>query len=179
MSSDLGDIKAGNINIGNGAFTVSRNGDLYAKNGRFEGTVYADKIEGDVLKFFPFTRVKTGRYALTYTNTTQKDIVLSFQNISFVTPDSKSSYWVRIKVNDQQIYEQEFWSVLSHSYSDAQGNHDYYKGIFYNAPFLHVVHGNTTSNIVIEIDHEITINRGIRWSEVDIPSVPYVLAARI
>lgn len=179
MSSDLGDIKAGNINIGNGAFTVSRNGDLYAKNGRFEGTVYADKIEGDVLKFFPFTRVKTGRYALTYTNTTQKDIVLSFQNISFVTPDSKSSYWVRIKVNDQQIYEQEFWSVFSHYYSDAQGNHDYYKGIFYNAPFLHVVHGNTTSNIVIEIDHEITVNRSIRWSEVDIPSVPYVLAARI
>ena len=179
LSSDLGDINAGNINIGNGAFTVSRNGDLYAKNGRFEGTVYADKIEGDVLKFFPFARVKTGRYALTYTNTTQKDIVLSFQNISFVTPDSKSSYWVRIKVNGQQIYEQEFWSVLSHSYSDVQGNHDYYKGIFYNAPFLHVVHGNTTSNIVIEIDHEITINRSIRWSEVDIPSVPYVLAARI
>lgn len=179
MSSDLGDIKAGNINIGNGAFTVSRNGDLYAKNGRFEGTVYADKIEGDVLKFFPFTRVKTGRYALTYTNTTQKDIVLSFQNISFVTPDSKSSYWVRIKVNDQQIYEQEFWSVFSHSYSNAHGDHDYYKGIFYNIPFLHVVHGNTTSNIVIEIDHEITVNRSIRWSEVDIPSIPYVLAARI
>ena len=179
VSSDLGDIKAGNINIGNGAFTVSRNGDLYAKNGRFEGTVYADKIEGDVLKFFPFARVGTGRYAMTYTNTTQKDIVLSFQNISFITPNSKSSYWVRIKINGRQIYEQEFWSVFSHTYSTARGNVDVYRGIFYNIPFLQVVHGNTTSNIVIEIDHELTVNRSTSWTGVDIQSTPYILAARI
>lgn len=179
VSSDLGDIKAGNINIGNGAFTVSRNGDLYAKNGRFEGTVYADKIEGDVLKFFPFARVGTGRYAMTYTNTTQKDIVLSFQNVSFITPNSKSSYWVRIKINGRQIYEQEFWSVFSHAYSTARGNVDVYKGIFYNVPFLQVVHGNTTSNIVIEIDHELTVNRSTSWKGVDIQSTPYILAARI
>lgn len=179
VSSDLGDIKAGNINIGNGAFIVSRNGDLYAKNGRFEGTVYADKIEGDVLKFFHFARVGTGRYAMTYTNTTQKDIVLSFQNISFITPNSKSSYWVRIKINGRQIYEQEFWSVFSHTYSTARGNVDVYRGIFYNVPFLQVVHGNTTSNIVIEIDHELTVNRSTSWKGVDIQSVPYILAARI
>lgn len=179
LSSDLGDINAGNINIGNGAFTVSRNGDLYAKNGRFEGTVYADKIEGDVLKFFPFARVKTGRYAMTYTNTTQKDIVLSFQNISFITPDSKSSYWVKIKINGQQIFEQEFWSVFSHENLELGRDRYVYKGIFYSVPFLHVVHGNTTSNIVIEVDHEITVNRRTDRSEVDIPSTPYILAARI
>lgn len=179
VSSDLGDINAGNINIGNGAFTVSRDGDLYAKNGRFEGTVYADKIEGDVLKFFPFTRVKTGRYAMTYTNTTQKDIVLSFQNISFITPDSKSSYWVKIKINGQQIFEQEFWSVFSHENLEPGRDRYVYKGIFYSVPFLHVVHGNTTSNIVIEVDHEITVNRRTNRSEVDIPSTPYILAARI
>lgn len=179
VSSDLGDINAGNINIGNGAFTVSRDGDLYAKNGRFEGTVYADKIEGDVLKFFPFTRVKTGRYAMTYTNTTQKDIVLSFQNISFITPDSKSSYWVKIKINGQQIFEQEFWSVFSHEDLELGRDRYVYKGIFYSVPFLHVVHGDTTSNIVIEVDHEITVNRRTNRSEVDIPSTPYILAARI
>ena len=180
VSSDLGDIRAGNINIGNGAFTVSSEGDLYAKNGRFEGTVYADKIEGDVLKFFPFARVGTGRYAMNYTNTTQKDIVLSFQNISFVTPNSKSSYWVRIKINGQQIYEQEFWSVFSNDTPSGESGHrDIYKGIFYNVPFIHIVHGNSTANIVIEVDHEITVNRSVRWSEVDIPSLPYVLAARI
>lgn len=179
VSSDLGDINAGNINIGNGAFTVSRDGDLYAKNGRFEGTVYADKIEGDVLKFFPFTRVKTGRYAMTYTNTTQKDIVLSFQNISFITPDSKSSYWVKIKINGQQIFEQEFWSVFSHENIEPGRDRYVYKGIFYSVPFLHVVHGNSTSNIVIEVDHEITVNRRTDRSEVDIPSTPYILAARI
>lgn len=179
VSSDLGDINAGNINIGNGAFTVSRDGDLYAKNGRFEGTVYADKIEGDVLKFFPFARVKAGRYAMTYTNTTQKDIVLSFQNISFITPDSKSSYWVKIKINGQQIFEQEFWSVFSHENLELGRDRYVYKGIFYSVPFLHVVHGNTTSNIVIEVDHEITVNRRTDRSEVDIPSTPYILAARI
>lgn len=179
VSSDLGDINAGNINIGNGAFTVSRDGDLYAKNGRFEGTVYADKIEGDVLKFFHFARVKTGRYAMTYTNTTQKDIVLSFQNISFITPDSKSSYWVKIKINGQQIFEQEFWSVFSHENLELGKDRYVYKGIFYSVPFLHVVHGNTTSNIVIEVDHEITVNRRTDRSEVDIPSTPYILAARI
>nr|WP_314592331.1 phage tail protein [uncultured Neisseria sp.] len=179
VSSDLGDINAGNINIGNGAFTVSRDGDLYAKNGRFEGTVYADKIEGDVLKFFPFARVKTGRYAMTYANTTQKDIVLSFQNISFITPDSKSSYWVKIKINGQQIFEQEFWSVFSHENLELGRDRYVYKGIFYSVPFLHVVHGNTTSNIVIEVDHEITVNRRTDRSEVDIPSTPYILAARI
>ena len=179
VSSDLGDITAGNINIGNGAFTVSRNGDLYARNGRFEGTVYADKIEGDVLKFFPFARVGTGRYAMTYTNTTQKDIILSFQNISFITPNSKSSYWVRIKINGQQLYEQEFWSMFSYTYSTARGNVDVYRGVFYNVPFLQVVHGNTTSNIVIEIDHELTVNRSTRLNGADITSTPYILAARI
>lgn len=179
VSSDLGDITAGNINIGNGAFTVSRNGDLYARNGRFEGTVYADKIEGDVLKFFPFARVGTGRYAMTYTNTTQKDIILSFQNISFITPNSKSSYWVRIKINGQQLYEQEFWSMFSYTYSTTRGNVDVYRGVFYNVPFLQVVHGNTTSNIVIEIDHELTVNRSTRLNGADITSTPYILAARI
>lgn len=174
MSSDLGDIRAGNINIGNGAFTVSSEGNLYAKNGRFEGTVYADKIEGDVLKFFPFARVGIGRYALTYANTSQKDIVLSFQNISFVTHHSKSSYWVKIKINGQQVYEQEFWSVFSHTVGSGRDSYDVYRGLFYNIPFLYVVHGDTISKIVIEIDQEMEYRFGV-----DIPSIPYILAARI
>lgn len=175
LSSDLGNVRAGDINIGGGAFTVDRSGNLYARNGRFEGTVYADKIEGDVLKFFPFARVKTGRYALTYNNTTQKDILLSFQNLSFLTPNSKSSYWVKIKINGQQIYKQEFWSMYSHNYYDGDRKVDVYRGLFYNVPFIHIVNGNTTIQIIIEIDHQY----GYGWDEVDALSIPYILAARI
>lgn len=172
VSSDLGDIRAGNINIGNGAFTVSNEGDLYAKNGRFEGIVYADKIEGDVLKFYSFARVGTGRYALNYANTShKKDVLLSLQNLSFITPNSKSSYWVRIKVNGQQVYNQEFWSVFSHTV----GRTDVYRGLFYNVPFAYVVNRDEAIHIVIEIDHQTDYDT----NEIDALSQPYVLAARI
>jgi hypothetical protein len=174
LSSDLGNIRGGDINIGGGAFTVNRNGDLYARNGRFEGTVYADKIEGDVLKFYPFSKANTGRYRLVYTNTSQKDVLLSLQNLSFLTPNSKSSYWVRIKINGQQVYRQEFWSIFSHSTGGRYGG-DVYRGIFYNIPFIYIANGNTTSEIIIEVDHQTDYNT----SAVDIISIPYILAARI
>lgn len=46
---ESGHFAGGSINIGNGNFTVDSNGNLYAKSGRFEGTVYADEIVGDVV----------------------------------------------------------------------------------------------------------------------------------
>lgn len=174
LSSDLGNVRAGDINIGGGAFTVDRSGNLYARNGRFEGTVYADKIEGDVLKFYPFSKANTGRYRLVYTNTSQKDVLLSLQNLSFLTPNSKSSYWVKIKINGQQVYRQEFWSIFSHT-SGNRYRSDIYRGIFYNVPFIYIANGNTTSEIIIEVDHQTDYDT----SAVDIISIPYILAARI
>ena len=174
LSSDLGNVRAGDINIGGGAFTVDRSGNLYARNGRFEGTVYADKIEGDVLKFYPFSKANTGRYRLVYTNTSQKDVLLSLQNLSFLTPNSKSSYWVKIKINGQQVYRQEFWSIFSHT-SGGRYSSDIYRGIFYNVPFIYIANGNTTSEIIIEVDHQTDYNT----SAVDTISIPYILAARI
>lgn len=174
LSSDLGNVRAGDINIGGGAFTVDRSGNLHARNGRFEGTVYADKIEGDVLKFYPFSKANTGRYRLVYTNTSQKDVLLSLQNLSFLTPNSKSSYWVKIKINGRQVYLQEFWSIFSHT-SGGRHSSDIYRGIFYNIPFIYITNGNTTSEIIIEVDHQTDYNT----SAVDIISTPYILAARI
>lgn len=174
LSSDLGNVRAGDINIGGGAFTVDRSGNLYARNGRFEGTVYADKIEGDVLKFYPFSKANTGRYRLVYTNTSQKDVLLSLQNLSFLTPNSKSSYWVTIKINGRQVYRQEFWSIFSHT-SGGRYSSDIYRGIFYNVPFIYIANGNTTSEIIVEVDHQTDRNT----SAVDIISTPYILAARI
>lgn len=174
LSSDLGNVRAGDINIGGGAFTVDRSGNLYARNGKFEGTVYADKIEGDVLKFYPFSKANTGRYRLVYTNTSQKDVLLSLQNLSFLTPNSKSSYWVKIKINGQQVYRQEFWSIFSHT-SGGRYASDIYRGVFYNVPFIYIANGNTTSEIIIEVDYQTDRNT----SAVDIISTPYILAARI
>lgn len=169
VSSDLGDISAGNINIGNGAFTVSRDGDLYAKNGRFEGTIYADKIEGDVLKFLSFQKTGVGRYFLRYHNKSKKNIILSFQNLSFTTPNSKSSYWVVVKINGYVAINKECWSVFSNTDGDK---HEYYRGLFYNIPYLSVISPDDVANIVIEIDHETTYRR-----PVEIESTPYVLVA--
>ena len=169
VSSDLGDINAGNINIGNGAFTVSRDGDLYAKNGRFEGTIYADKIEGDVLKFLPFQKTGAGRYFLRYHNKSKKNIILSFQNLSFMTPNSKSSYWVVVKVNGYVAINKECWSVFSYVDGDK---HEHYRGLFYNIPYLSVISPGDVANIVIEIDHETTYRR-----PVELESTPYVLVA--
>ena len=183
VSSDLGDIRAGNINIGNGAFTVSRNGDLYAKNGRFEGTVYADKIEGDVLKFFQFQRNNVGRFSLRYHNRSSKNVMLSLQNLSFTTPDSKSSYWVKIRVNNGVVLNKEFWSVYSHTIEYGNSNKskkDRYKGIFYNIPYSILVNPDHVVDISIEINHELTNLRGFTTiNPTDIDGNPYVLAARV
>ena len=182
VSSDLGDIKAGNINIGNGAFTVSRNGDLYAKNGRFEGTVYADKIEGDVLKFFQFQRNNVGRFSLRYHNRSSKNVMLSLQNLSFTTPDSKSSYWVTIRVNNGVVLNKEFWSVYSHTteYGARGFKTNHYKGMFYNVPLSILVNPDHVADIFIEINHELSTSSGGRKiNPTDIDGNPYVLAARV
>ena len=65
ISSNLGNVTAGNlssvsINNGNGKFRVDAQGNLYAKSGRFEGTVKADRIEGDVLKMYHLPQGRDG-----------------------------------------------------------------------------------------------------------------------
>ena len=65
ISANLGNVTAGSlnsvsINNGNGSFTVDARGNLYAKSGRFEGTVKADRIEGDVLKMYHLPQGRDG-----------------------------------------------------------------------------------------------------------------------
>lgn len=68
ISSDLGDIRGGNLNIGNGSFTVTNEGILTANNavirgrieaesGYFNGTMKASHIEGDIFRVRTMTRV--------------------------------------------------------------------------------------------------------------------------
>lgn len=53
-----GTITGSSLNIGNGACTIQYNGDFYARNGTFEGTVFADKIRGDVVQMFTLSSVE-------------------------------------------------------------------------------------------------------------------------
>ena len=68
ISSDLGDIRGGNLNIGNGNFTVTPEGILTANNavirgrieaesGYFNGVMKASHIEGDIFRVRTMTRV--------------------------------------------------------------------------------------------------------------------------
>lgn len=59
-----GSVKGGSINIGNGNFIVDSVGNLTAKSGTFEGTVRADKIEGDVLKMYIMSNPSRGVYTV-------------------------------------------------------------------------------------------------------------------
>ena len=60
---NAGTLNSTAINNGNGNFTVDSAGNMVAKSGRFEGTVYANKIEGDILKSYQFTDTG-GQYEL-------------------------------------------------------------------------------------------------------------------
>ena len=57
---ESGHFAGGSLDIGNGNCTIQENGDFYAKNGKFEGTVYAEKIVGDVVDFEVLTVNSSG-----------------------------------------------------------------------------------------------------------------------
>lgn len=76
VSSNLGSITGGNLNIGDGNFTVSPEGVLTANNavirgrieadsGYFNGMVKASRIEGDVMKVHRMTKVSAQTWELT------------------------------------------------------------------------------------------------------------------
>ena len=145
--------------------------------------VYADKIEGDVLKFFQFQRNNVGRFRLRYHNTSSKNVMLSLQNLSFTTPNSKSSYWVTIRVNNGVVLNKEFWSVYSYTteYGARGFKTDHYKGMFYNVPYNILVNPDHVVDIFIEINHELSKpgHSSSTVTPVDIDGNPYVLAARV
>ena len=86
ISSDLGDIRGGNLNIGNGNFTVTPEGILTANNavirgrieaesgyfngrieadsGYFNGTVKASHIEGDVLRIHRMNKINANTWEI-------------------------------------------------------------------------------------------------------------------
>ncbi|HFC8521422.1 TPA: phage tail protein [Neisseria subflava] len=76
VSSNLGSITGGNLNIGDGNFTVSPEGVLTANNavirgrieadsGYFNGLIKASRVEGDVMKVHRMTKVSAQTWELT------------------------------------------------------------------------------------------------------------------
>lgn len=76
VSSNLGSITGGNLNIGDGNFTVSPEGVLTANNavirgrieadsGYFNGLIKASRVEGDVMKVHRMTKVSERTWELT------------------------------------------------------------------------------------------------------------------
>ena len=95
VSANIGDVTAGtvtgvtikssSINNGNGNFTVDSSGNLYAKNGRFEGTIRANKIEG-----FLIEQITVNRSNIT---SSYNGVVSSYRcNYVFEKIDARSAY---------------------------------------------------------------------------------------
>lgn len=58
---ESGHFAGGSINIGNGNFSVDSNGNLIAKSGTFEGTVFAKKIKGGIVDLVQFRDIRIDR----------------------------------------------------------------------------------------------------------------------
>ena len=136
ISSNLGNVTAGNlssvsINNGNGKFRVDAQGNLYAKSGRFEGTVKADRIEGDVLKMYHLPQGRDG-YTL-YLDAAPFPRLLTFLSlqvtasgfVSQVTNEAGSHVvLVEISLNGQTVVRREVhpqYAGTSSKYSDGVG----------------------------------------------------------
>ncbi|UOO87507.1 phage tail protein [Neisseria arctica] len=81
---NAGRLNSTTINNGNGAFTVNEAGDLYARNGRFEGVIRADKIEG-----FLVEQITVRRGEITYRYGTTSDYRCSYV---FEKVDARAAY---------------------------------------------------------------------------------------
>lgn len=108
---ESGHFAGGSINIGNGNFSVDSNGNLIAKSGRFEGTVYADKIEGDIVTISTFDR---NYNAITHQFTIQPenfDRLLIIENIQLYDVDKTGQGADMFRETTLYINDVEKWSV--------------------------------------------------------------------
>lgn len=138
-----GHLNGGSINIGNGNFTVDSAGNLVANSGRFNGTIYADKIDGDVLRMIKMQHSSEGVYQLNIQGG-RTGFNASLMNLSFITPDWNGTSWgqeflqLRIYANSRKVFDKEFHSSLQ-SYTGSTGAGQMigsYKGSFYSVPWV-------------------------------------------
>lgn len=160
---NAGSINSTAINNGGGAFTVDAAGNLYARNGRFEGTVRADRIEGDVLKMYRFAYTD-GEYVLNLAAAGFRRILtfVSLQvtarggsrvvsaNYNDYTP---SQVWVSIRLNGAEKVRRKISPRASGQSHDVFNNRDRFHEHYASESL------NVTSSLILDADmpHEIRI----------------------
>lgn len=165
---NAGSINSTAINNGNGAFTVDAAGNLYARNGRFEGTVRADRIEGDVLKMYRFAYTD-GEYVLNLAAAGFRRILtfVSLQvtarggsrvvsaNYNDYTP---SQVWVSIRLNGAEKVRRKISPRASGQSHDVFNNRDRFHEHYASESL------NVTSSLILDADmpHEIRIAVSVR-----------------
>lgn len=125
-----GVFNGGSINIGNGNFVVDGGGNLTAKSGRFEGTVYANKIEGDILKSYQFA--DTGSQYELSVPPLPMAALLTFTSLS-VTDNPPSAVrsmpegkQIDIFLNGNLVFRSNIQAQLIGKASDPKGWYDVY-----------------------------------------------------
>ena len=151
-----GMINGGQISIGNGNFVVDSNGNLVAKSGRFEGTVYADKLVGDVLKMYLIHKVSDGFYQLTLPAQTQNVIVV-VMGATIVLPSERATRNVVVKANGVVKSNRTYTSIYlgripnGESGSGATYYADVYAGVEHSINTTMVIPSGQTIDIVIDV----------------------------
>ena len=151
-----GMINGGQISIGNGNFVVDSNGNLVAKSGRFEGTVYADKLVGDVLKMYLIRKVSDGFYQLTLPAQTQNVIVV-VMGATIVLPSERATRNVVVKANgvvkSNRTYTSVYLGRIPNGESGSGATHyaDVYAGVEHSINTTMVIPRGQTIDIVIDV----------------------------
>ena len=151
-----GMINGGQISIGNGNFVVDSNGNLVAKSGWFEGTVYADKLVGDVLKMYLIRKVSDGFYQLTLPAQTQNVIVV-VMGATIVLPSERATRNVVVKANgvveSNRTYTSVYLGRIPNGESGSGATHyaDVYAGVEHSINTTMVIPRGQTIDIVIDV----------------------------
>ena len=151
-----GMINGGQISIGNGNFVVDSNGNLVAKSGRFEGTVYADKLVGDVLKMYLIRKVSDGFYQLTLPAQTQNVIVV-VMGATIVLPAEAATRNVVVKANgvvkSNRTYKSVYLDRIPNGESGSGATYyaDVYAGVEHSINATMVIPRGQTIDIVIDV----------------------------
>ncbi len=163
------EVFGGSINIGNGNFAVDAAGNLYAKSGTFEGTVKADKIEGDTLKMYVMSRVDVGVYRLVIPNLSVNSIAIIVNCAVFLENNLTAGRHFRTEVwlNGSKIEETKNGTSKIGTYASLL------TGGVYPAYFRYIP---ISANGVIELLNYHVVNNNT--TKLDFVSEPLVYVAR-
>lgn len=166
---NAGQLNSTAINNGNGNFTVDAAGNLYAKSGTFEGTVRADKIEGDTLKMYVMSRLDVGVYRLSIPNLRANSIAIIVNCAVFLENDLTAGRHFRTEVwlNGDKIEETKNGTSKKGTYNGLL------IGGVYPAYFRYIP---ISANGVIELFNYHVVNNNT--TKLDFVSEPLVYVAR-